>query len=232
MPDFPSMADLEKAMNYCFKNLQILENALCHSSYVNEQALILKNNERLEFLGDAVLSLVIGHLLMEHFREMREGDLSRIRASLVNERQLASVARKLHLGSHLRLGRGEEQTNGRNKDSILADAFEALVAAVYRDGGFNAAFGFISRCFLPIIRHMDVAESINDAKSRLQEEIQMRYKVTPSYRIVGEEGPDHDKIFHVEVSAEKICARGSGKSKKIAEQDAARKALGMLKRQS
>ncbi|MCW7754603.1 ribonuclease III [Desulfobotulus sp. H1] len=225
---FLSMKVLQEAIQYSFHNPEVLDNALCHSSYVNEQALVLKNNERLEFLGDAVLSLVIGHLLMDHFRDVREGDLSRIRASLVNERQLAEVARQLDLGAHIRLGRGEVQTNGRNKDSILADAYEALVAAVYRDGGFEAAFAFVARCFGPILARLDMREGIHDAKSRLQEEVQMRHKVTPVYRIVGEEGPDHDKIFHVEVEAHRLTARGAGKSKKLAEQDAARKILEMM----
>lgn len=222
------MADLQKAMGHCFKKAELLETALCHSSFVNEHALVLKDNERLEFLGDAVLNLVIGHLLMERFPRVREGDLSRIRASLVNERQLASVARVLDLGAHLRLGRGEEQTRGRDKDSILADAYEALVAAVYRDGGFDAAFAFVRRCFADILAGLNVAESIHDAKSRFQEEVQMRYKLTPVYRTVAEEGPDHDKVFHVEVRVRNLCTRGTGKSKKLAEQDAAAKALLLL----
>ncbi|MDY0162127.1 ribonuclease III [Desulfobotulus sp.] len=233
MKKFPAaMADLERVMGYGFRNPDLLETALCHASFVNEHALALKDNERLEFLGDAVLNLVIGHLLMDRFRQVREGDLSRIRASLVNERQLASVARALNLGQHLRLGRGEEQTRGRDKDSILADAFEALVAAVYRDGGFDPAFTFVKRCFGGIIEALDVAESIHDAKSRLQEEVQMRHRATPVYRVVGEEGPDHDKVFHVEVRVQNLCAQGAGKSKKLAEQDAARKALRLLEKKN
>lgn len=220
---------LQEEMGYRFGNPFLLETALSHASFANEQAHGAANNERLEFLGDAVLNLVIGHLLMDRFRGIREGDLSRIRSSLVNETRLADVARELFLGNYLRLGRGEIQTHGQDKDSILADAFEALVAAVYLDGGFDAAFSFVERRFEEILSDLDPGEILQDPKSRFQEEAQMRYKITPQYKTLSEEGPDHEKTFRVEVQMRHIRMQGTGKSKKLAEQDAAKRALALLK---
>lgn len=220
---------LQEDMGYRFRHASFLETAIRHASFANEQANNTENNERLEFLGDAVLNLVVGHLLMDRFRNLREGDLSRIRSGLVNESRLADVARGLDLGAYLRLGRGESQTNGRNKDSILADAFEALVAAVYLDGSFDAAFSFVRLRFEPILSSLDPQDILQDAKSRFQEEAQMRYKITPQYRILSEEGPDHEKTFYVEVQMKHLCVQGVGKNKKLAEQDAARRALEAMK---
>jgi len=202
---------------------------LRHSSYVNEVPhTALRDNERLEFLGDAVLSLSVGHLLLQRFSELREGDLSRMRADLVNEHRLAGLARNLELRESIRLGKGEALTGGRDKDSILAGTLEALIAAVYLDGGFPAAFGLIEREFRPLIEQLDPRFGHGDYKSRLQELVQSGPGTMPSYTVVREEGPDHDKTFHVRLRVMDIEVEGTGKSKKTAEQDAACKALQAL----
>lgn len=222
-------SSLEHHLNYRFRDPELMVEALRHSSFVNEQTAPLpRDNERLEFLGDAVLNLIIGHLLMRVFPDMKEGDLSRLRANLVNETQLAAIARRLNLGAHLRLGKGEHQTNGRDKDSILADALEALIAAVYLDGGFTAAFAILERHFGPLISEQPSSINGQDFKSRLQEVVQATLQETPRYRIVSESGPDHDKRFCVAVTVGEIESRGEGKSKKLAEQAAARNGLALL----
>lgn len=222
----PRLSLLEKKLNYTFNDVALLQKALQHRSYVNEQSNNnLEDNERLEFLGDAVLNLVIGDLLMNQFPEVNEGDLSRMRATIVNEKQLAVVARQLDLQPHLLLGKGEIHTNGREKQSILADTVEAIIAAVYLDGSFDKAFQFIRNHFsksLTRIRN-------NDYKSKLQELVQGIYKETPSYKVIQEVGPDHKKLFKVELVIDNvITTHGSGKSKKIAEQDAAKDAYESL----
>lgn len=223
------MSRLEKYLAFRFRDRSLLEEALRHSSFVNEQPQPdLQNNERLEFLGDAVLNLIIGHLLMDHYRDMPEGELSRLRANLVNERQLARVARGIHLGDFLRLGRGEEQSHGREKNSILADGLEAVIAAIYLDSGFDAAFRFVKSHFIDLVTSSKILRERLDFKSRLQELVQGAYKTTPEYRIVRESGPDHDKTFFVSIRVMQFSAEGEGKSKKLAEQDAARKMLEML----
>ncbi len=227
MPDSAQTA-LEKRIRYTFRDKGLLENALMHSSYVNEQPVAdIADNERLEFLGDAVLSLIISHLLMERFPELKEGELSKIRSGLVNEASLADVARTIDLGGCLRLGRGETQSEGYNKSSILSDAFEALTAAVYLDGGFDAAAEMIRLLFSNLL---DTAalETNQDHKSRLQEFVQANLKSSPEYRMMRESGPDHDKTFEVELRVGEIRTTGCGKSKKTAEQKAARKALEVL----
>ncbi len=217
---------IERRLHYEFKDKCLLAEALRHSSYVNERAAAqLRDNERLEFLGDAVLNLVIGHLLMQFSPDLKEGDLSKNRASLVNESRLAAIARDLDLGAYLQLGKGEIQTNGREKNSILADAFEALMAAIYLDGGFDAAFRIIKACFAPLIEHL---HSATDAKSRLQEQVQLKHGVIPTYKVIREDGPDHDKTFWVRVTIRNIETEAAGKSKKAAEQQAAQKALDLL----
>jgi hypothetical protein len=224
----PQLELLEKKINYQFKDISLLRHALQHRSYVNEKShLGLQDNERLEFLGDAVLNLVIGDLLMQQFPDVNEGDLSRMRATLVNESQLADVARNLDLQPHLLLGKGEIHTNGREKQSILGDTVEAIIAAVYLDGGFKNGFAFVSFLF----ENMFSQISNNDFKSKLQEYVQGIYKETPVYNVIQEVGPDHKKFFKVElVVGNIIAARGSGKSKKSAEQDAAREAYDQLKK--
>lgn len=221
---------LQERLGHCFRNGVLLTEALRHSSFVNEQAdPRLRDNERLEFLGDAVLNLVVGDLLMRAYPDLREGDLSRIRANMVNETQLADIARGLALGRYLQLGKGEMQTGGGDKNSLLANALEALIAAVYLDGGFEAAFAMIENQFQGLV---DGALELNygqDYKSRLQEAVQGRNREVPRYRVVEETGPDHDKTFGVVVAIGDTEIRGTGKSKKLAEQDAAREALESLK---
>ncbi|OQY07108.1 MAG: ribonuclease III [Desulfobacteraceae bacterium 4572_123] len=221
--------NLEKSISYQFINPDLPAEALRHSSFVNEQTTIgLRDNERFEFLGDAVLNLVIGNLLMEKYPDLREGDLSRMRANLVNESTLASIARTVELGKFIQLGRGEIQTHGQDKNSILADAFEALIAAIYLDNGFEAAFAFIAGRFQTRLSSIIHSSSNHDYKSRLQELAQFTCKSTPQYKIIKESGPDHDKVFNVRLTIQGLNAEGRGKSKKSAEQDAARQALELL----
>jgi ribonuclease-3 len=224
------LSELQKKLLYSFKNINLLKEAICHSSYVNEQADIdLRDNERLEFLGDAVLNLVIGHVLMQRFPSFREGELSRMRAYLVNESQLAKIARTIHLGFYIRLGKGENQTNGREKKSILANTLEAVFAAVYLDGGFEAIFKTIETHFSNQLNSISALAANNDFKSQLQELVQIRQRAIPSYKVIQESGPDHDKTFHVQLKVSRLRTEGVGKSKKTAEQDAAKKALEILK---
>ncbi|MGD9187595.1 MAG: ribonuclease III [Desulfobacteraceae bacterium] len=216
----------QTTIGYEFSNTDLLMEALRHSSYVNEQTdNMLRDNERLEFLGDAVLNLAIGHLLSQSYPEMHEGDLSRIRANLVNETRLSEVARSIELGDYLLLGKGEIQTNGREKNSILANAFEAVLAAIYLDGGFDTALAIVNNHFRQLV---DTAQDLNvgmDFKSRLQEAAQGSLKAIPAYEVVQESGPDHDKTFRVRMTVGSINAEGIGKSKKTAEQEAARRGL-------
>ncbi|AQU99823.1 MULTISPECIES: ribonuclease III [Desulfococcus] len=228
------LSKLEYKIDYRFKNKDLLEEACRHSSFVNEQpethtpGMSMRDNERLEFLGDAVLNLVVGHMLMDRYPEMPEGDLSRMRAHLVNESELASVAREIDLGDFLLLGKGESQSNGREKKSILADAFEAVIAAIYLDGGFDAAFHFVRGRFSAKVLGTTAPVSRADYKSRLQEIVQTTHKVMPTYQVIGESGPDHDKTFAVRITVCDLEAEGVGKSKKTAEQDAARRILKLL----
>ena len=223
--------EIETKLGYEFNSKGLLEEALRHSSYVNEQPDVdLRDNERFEFLGDAVLNLIVGHILMERHPNLREGDLSRTRANLVNESRLAIIARSLDLGTFIRLGRGEIQTDGRGKNSILAGAFEALVAAVYLDGGFKTAFKIIENSLVPFLDLVHSETDIYDYKSQLQEWVQEKQGEIPNYKVVREDGPDHDKTFWISVKVFDIETEGQGKNKKTAEQDAARKALEVLKK--
>ncbi len=221
--------DLEKKLFYTFKNKSLLEEALRHSSYVNELAeASISDNQRLEFLGDAVLNLVISHMLMKQYPDLNEGDLTRMRACLVNESQLASIARKIDLGSFLQLGKGELQTQGREKTSLLADTLEAVIAAVYLDAGFESVNNMIDSHFSQLIDSVSVSDKLQDYKSKLQEYVQTTHKTIPTYRIIDEKGPDHDKTFCVQVNVSEISTQGFGKSKKLAQQEAAKKALEAL----
>ena len=223
---------IEQQLQYEFRDKNLLVEALRHSSYVNELAdSNLRDNERLEFLGDAVLNLIVGHILMHRYPDIKEGELSRSRANLVNESQLAEMARSFDLGAYIQLGRGEIQTQGREKNSILADTYEAIVAAVYLDGGFDAAFKIIEANFLQLINALHSAVNNYDFKSRLQEMLQVGQGSMQKYSIIREEGPDHDKTFWIELKAVDIETQGSGKNKKAAEQDAARKALEILEKE-
>jgi ribonuclease-3 len=220
---------IEQFLQYEFNDKNLLQEALRHSSFVNELGEPqLRDNERLEFLGDAVLNLIVGHILMRCYPDLKEGDLSRSRANLVNENQLAKMARSFDLGLYIQLGKGEVQTHGREKSSILADTFEALMASVYLDGGFDAAYQIIETNFQPLIEHLHTAANNHDYKSQLQEKVQVDHGAMPEYSIMREDGPDHDKTFRVALKVLDIETQGSGKSKKTAEQDAARLALEIL----
>ena len=216
-------------LGYHFTDEALISEAFRHSSYVNEQTDGgLRDNERLEFLGDAVLSLVVGYLLMQRYPEMKEGDLSRMRANLVNESQLAEIARTIDLGSYIMLGKGELLSNGCEKNSILADTLEAVVAAVFLDGGFNAAYRIIDIHLTPLLEEIHTLSSSQDFKSQLQELVQVNQQQMPDYSVIGENGPDHDKTFRVRLTVLDLITEGRGKSKKQAEQDAAKNALEIL----
>ncbi len=216
---------LEAALGHRFSNPKLLQTALTHRSYANEHSAEgCKTNETLEFLGDAVLDLVIGEHLMERFPKLGEGDLSMTRAQMVSEQGLCQVARPLDLGSWLRLGRGEERTGGREKSSLLADALEAVIAAVYQDAGFEAAKALILSHFAPLTPATPGQRT--DYKTKLQELVQRVHKSAPVYELVGEDGPDHEKVFEVAVIVDgSERARASGRSKKAAEQAAAALAM-------
>ncbi len=220
---------LQTALGYHFDNLALLEEALRHSSFVNEQNHPeLRDNERFEFLGDAVLNLIIGHLMMQAYPDMREGDLSRIRANMVNETQLAQIARTIDLGPWLKLGKGEILSQGHEKNSILANALEAVIAAIYLDSGFDTVMAVIQSHFQHLVAEATQINVGIDHKSRLQEKVQSALKATPEYSVIAETGPDHDKTFRVRMQAGPFKAEGEGKSKKLAEQEAARKGLDLI----
>lgn len=225
-PDF-----LSPLLGYSFTNHELLLQAFRHPSYVYEKEdLGISDNQRLEFLGDAVVNLAISHLLMESFPEMKEGDLSKHRALLVSESGLYRIARMLELGDYLLLGKGEERTNGREKPSILSDAIEALVGAIYLDGGFLNASRVIAHLFKPLMDEIGHGTLSGDFKTELQELSQEVFQTTPDYRLVKEEGPDHDKTFYVEAYIKGgLLGKGTGKSKKEAEQNAAKEALACLR---
>ena len=221
------MEDLEKKLNYSFRNPALLEEALSHSSYANEhRSAGLRSNERLEFLGDSVLGFVTAEFLFRQHPDLPEGDLTRIRAALVCEQSLYEVAQKLGLGEYLKLGRGEESGGGRERTSILADATEAVFAAVYLDGGIEEATALIRRCLLGAKQEEILEERRRDYKTALQELIQRQADQVLTYHMIGEEGPDHDKTFLAEVQLNgRPVGTGSGHSKKEAEQAAAKAAL-------
>lgn len=224
------LKQLEKALGYVFRHRLHLRRALTHRSHANELRLkATDHNERYEYLGDAVLELAISHLLMEHFPDHPEGELSKLRAAIVNEVQLAELARDLRLGEYLYLGKGEEQTGGRDKPSILADAFEAVLGAIYVDRGFKKGFDVVKRHYKKVLQKVKQGHFIQDFKTRLQEESQGRFRTVPRYRLMRESGPDHHKTFEVNLFIEDtLYGMGRGASKKAAEQDAARQALEKL----
>jgi ribonuclease III len=225
----PPLSDIQQRIAYTFQDVELLERALTHKSFANENR-VPYHNERMEFLGDAVLSLVISEYLMKACPDSTEGDLSRFRAAVVSEPALASVSREIGLGDYLLLGKGEEFTGGRNKDSLLADCLEALIASVYLDAGIDIAEAFVIRVFEAMIRKTCTSGGSLDYKTELQELCQERLKQLPDYRIVSETGPDHRKQFHMEVWIKgQLSGRGIGKSKKEAEQRAAREALEKLR---
>ena len=219
----------EQTLSYEFKDKNLLRESLRHSSFVNEQpGTGLRDNERLEFLGDAVLNLVVGHILMQRDPDLREGELSRLRSGIVNESHLAAFAVAINLGSYIQLGKGELLTRGHRKKSILANAFEALLAAIYLDGGFSAAFQIIETRFNDLFKTIARPAAFPDFKTQLQETVQQIHAETPVYHLIDESGPDHDKTFTARVVFASLQAVGVGKSKKASEQEAARLALEML----
>lgn len=220
--------ELEDAIGYRFHNISLLQNALAHSSYANERWHdSLKSNERLEFLGDSILGMVVAEYLYRNFPERPEGMLTKIRADLVCEKALAVVAGKIGLGKHLLLGNGEEASGGRTRDSIQADAVESIIAACFLDGGMEAARNFIQRFVLADVPKQKLHNV--DYKTALQELVQQKKHQTISYTLIGESGPDHSKQFSVQVALNgKTVGEGCGTSKKRAEQEAAHAAIQRL----
>lgn len=222
------MRQFEEIIHYTFKNKELLQEALSHSSYANENKKARRSNERLEFLGDSVLSLVVSQYLFQHFKALPEGELTKIRASLVCEKALYNFAQQIDLGEFISLGKGEEHTGGRERPSILADAFEAVIAAIYLDGGLEAARKHILS-FIP--QDVDSLKTIsfNDYKTILQEIIQQNPEEKVEYVMKGQSGPDHDKAFVVQVCLNSnVIGNGTGRSKKQAEQMAAKEALELM----
>ena len=220
---------LEERIGHVFQNRKYLDIALTHSSYANEVKKSLSSNERQEFLGDAVLSIIVSDYLFHTFH-LAEGDLTKLRAALVCEKSLDEFAREIHLGDYLKLGRGEEMMGGRTRPSILADAFEALLAAVYLDGGIEPAKKFVLGFVVDALEHKDEF-AFTDYKTMLQEIIQKNPEEKLTYVLVEESGPDHDKRFVVEVHLNSnVIGSGRGNSKKSAEQAAAREALRLMGR--
>ena len=236
MPETPQpMEELEKRIGYEFKDKKKLEEALTHSSYSNElgQKHIVKHcNERLEFLGDSVLSIIVSEYLYSNYKDMPEGDLTKMRAALVQSVTLAGYARSIGLGEHLYLGHGEEKNDGRNRQSTLENAFEALLAAIYLDAG-DKGKETVKKFLLPLVKNeikaLDSRGNHTDFKTELQQLIQQAEGDFLEYVTVGESGPDHDKIFEVEARLNSnVIGRGKGKTKREAEQNAAKQALGLF----
>ena len=222
------MDTLEKTLSYKFKDISLLKNALTHSSYANEVRNGVTSNERLEFLGDSVLSVVVSNYIYNNYKKLPEGDLTKLRASLVCEKTLCSFSRKINLGKYLYLGKGEDKIGGRERDSILADVFEAVIAAIYLDGGMEAAEEHIMRFILPEIEHIQ-DEGFKDYKTVLQEIIQRNPEESVTYILTDATGPDHNKSFTVEVHLNSnVIGSGTAKTKKRAEQMAAKQALELM----
>ncbi len=218
--------ELQQKLGYTFKHEDLLKRALSHSSYVNENHSIGGSNERLEFLGDSVLGLITAENFYTNYTKLPEGELTKLRAATVCEKSLAGFAKELDLGQYLLLGKGEILTGGRERPSIQADAFEAIIAAIYLDGGMEEARKFVLKYIDEAIRKH---QSFKDYKTMLQEVVQRNPGEIVEYVLTGETGPDHDKRFEVEVHLNSnVIGRGIGKSKKRAEQEAAREALELM----
>ncbi len=220
--------ELQKNIGYQFQNMQLLEQALIHSSYANENKMSKEeNNERLEFLGDAVLEIVTSYYLFVKYPDMLEGELTKLRASIVCEPTLAKFSKEIRLGEYIRLGKGEENSGGRNRASVLSDTVEALIGAVYLDGGLEATAEFVHNTLLKDVEKRNL---FVDSKTHLQELIQKYSEQPLEYVVVSETGPDHNKIFEVAVKhKDKIIGNGKGRSKKAAEQEAASNAIKNMK---
>lgn len=226
------LAALQTRLGYLFRDESLLRLALTHPSIAHEQGVPVQHNQRLEFLGDAVLQLALTRELYEKFPAVGEGPLTKARAKLVNRRTLAVHGRALGLGTHLILSRGEELHGGRERPSALADAYEALVGALFLDGGYDAARGFILREFTAAFGELDVIPILENPKGELQELLQARSPEAPQYHVVSAAGPDHDRVFECTVHHAGVeLARGAGKSKKAAESEAALTALTSLRAQ-
>ncbi|MFQ8599761.1 MAG: ribonuclease III [Oscillospiraceae bacterium] len=224
------MKSLEQNIGYTFENKTLLGTALSHSSYANEVKKGTESNERLEFLGDSVLSIIVSDYLFQHYDHLPEGELTKLRASLVCEKSLCQFASEIKLGDYLKLGRGEKLTGGRNRPSILADAFEAVLAAIYLDGGIDKARAFVLRFVKEELESGGKQQELfRDYKTTLQEIIQQNKEEVLEYVLADEYGPDHDKTFRVEVHLNSnVIGTGVGRSKKQAEQLAAKEALELM----
>ncbi len=219
-----SLEDLQKLLGIQFSDRKLLERALTHTSFVHEKKVAVSDsNERLEFLGDAVLNLCVAELLIHYFPEEPEGVLSKRRALLVNQKRLSALASAVDLGAFLRLGKGAEKTGGRKKDSILADAYEALIGAFYLDQGWASIEAYLKKIFSPLLTELTQLETTEDFKTQLQEFLQKRFQKSPRYSVIQETGPDHQKMFEVQIEFYgKTLGQGRGRSKREAEQAAAR----------
>lgn len=223
------MKTLEKKLNYCFSNSELLSQALTHSSYANDNRKKNKKNyERLEFLGDSILSLIVAQHLFENYKHLPEGELTKLRASIVCEQSLFEFGKKIDLGKHLLLGKGEENTGGRNRPSIIADAFEAVLAAIFLDSDFENAKNFVL-AFIPENVDTITKKAFIDYKTVLQEIVQQNKEQNIDYILTNESGPDHNKSFFVQLEINYVVVgKGCGRSKKLAEQDAAKEALAKM----
>lgn len=223
------LTEFQQALGYAFKNPSLLNKALTHKSYANEKKKGARNNERLEFLGDSVLDLIVSNYLVNHYDDLKEGALSKIRASVVNETCLAGLARSVNLGRYLLLGKGEENSGGREKASLLANAYEAVCGAIFRDSDFKTASAVLLPSLKTEIQVRAEMRAFRDYKSDLQELTQNKLQGIPTYRVAREIGPDHEKQFEVVVLVKnKVRGKGAGRSKKEAEQAAAREALAKI----
>jgi ribonuclease III len=221
---------LQERLRYTFGDRAVLLQSLTHKSFghefFQEKSIALRDNERLEFLGDAILDVIVSDILLEAFPNANEGQLSKMRAAVVNEKTLAQLAKAIQLQDCVRLGKGEAQTGGNEKASILSSTLEALIAAIYLDGGFNAVYPVVRHLFAPLFVEERDLMAFYDHKTQLQEIVQARWKVTPTYHLIEAHGPDHAKIFEIEVRMNgKTLAAATGSSKKDAEQNAARAAI-------
>lgn len=222
------MNEFENKIGYKFKNIRLLETAITHSSYANEKK--KESNERLEFLGDSVLSIIVSEYVFQKLPNVDEGQLTKVRASLVCEQSLAEFAKQIAIGDYIMLGKGEEMTGGRNRASILSDAFEAVLAAIYLDSGMDNVRKWLLDLMADEMKNALTGETYNDYKTMLQEALQKGNVGKVTYNTVSEDGPDHDKQFVVEVMVDGVVKNiGKGSSKKEAEQDAAKTALESLK---
>ncbi len=220
------LMELQNEIGYCMSGIELLNTALTHSSYANESKGRFRHSERLEFLGDSILSLIVSEYLFLNFPDVSEGNLTKLRASVVSERSLVNMALDIDLGKYILLGKGEEGSGGRKRASILADAFESLIAAIYLDGGIEQAKAFVLKYIMELIDEDLNGKGFRDYKTELQEILQQESDMNIEYRIVEEYGPDHDKAFVAEVQyGGEAIGSGFGKSKKEAEQQAACSAL-------